>query len=487
MPGATDTLSETQHPEIASELSDSMGIAIAWSAEEPDRVGEVALVPGGEPGPVQILGRGGPDADDNAARLAFARMRGSRVEPRPPLENPRLSRAQLRIRVIGDGALELENVGRLGLEQGGVETTRAIVRPGDMFQLGRQLLFVVVRRSVPQRVPEGACRPRDFPFGAADADGMVGESAAVWALRERIAFVGPRRGHVLIVGPSGTGKELVARAVHAASPRAGRDLVARNAPTIPEGIVDAELFGNARNYPNVGAPERSGLVGEADGTSLFLDEFGELPVSIQAHLLRVLDSGEYQRLGETRMRTSDLRLIAATNRPTSALKDDLLARLAFRIEVPGLDARKEDVPLLARHLVKRILAGDPALARRFPAPLALSAGFVRDLLAVTYTTNARELEAVLWRALERHPGGDVLEPAPDWRAPSRDRNADPVYGSDGRPGADEGFTAEAIQRCLDAHNGVLEDTWRELGLSSRHALARLVRKLGVEIRKRPRA
>jgi two-component system nitrogen regulation response regulator GlnG/two-component system response regulator HydG len=485
MPGVVDTLSETEQPEIASELSDSMGLAIVWSAEEPDRVGEVALVPGGNPGPFQLLGRGGPGADDGAARLAFARMRGSQVEPRPPLENRRLSRVQLQVRVIGDGVLQVDNVGRLRLEHGGVEPTRLVVRAGDTLQLGRQLLFLVVRRRVPAQAGPESDGPEDFPFGTPDAHGMVGESEAAWALRKRIAFVGPRHGHVLIVGPSGTGKELVARAVHAASPRAGRALVARNAATLPDGIVDAELFGNARSYPNVGAPERSGLVGDADGTSLFLDEFGELPVAIQAHLLRVLDSGEYQRLGDTRMRSSDLRLVAATNRSPSAIKDDVLARMTFRIVVPGLDARMEDVPLLARHLVKQILSDDQALARRFRALPSLSVAFVRNLLALEYVTHTRELEAILWRALEKGQG-DVLESPPGVFAPVADGGPEPTRRTDAPASADDRATAEAIQRCLDAHNGVLEDAWRALGLSSRHALARLVRKHGIEIRKRAR-
>ena len=117
----------------------------------------------------------------------------------------------------------------------------------------------------------------------------------------------------MLLGETGTGKELAARAVHRFSTRADRPLVARNAATMPAGLIDAELFGNARNYPNPGMAERPGLVGQADGGFLFLDEIGELPSELQAHLLRVLDAGgEYQRLGESRVRRSDFRLLAAT-------------------------------------------------------------------------------------------------------------------------------------------------------------------------------
>src|SRR6185503_16398678 len=116
-----------------------------------------------------------------------------------------------------------------------------------------------------------------------------------------------------------------ARALHELSPRAERRLVSRNAATLPSGLMDAELFGNAKNYPNPGMAERAGLIGEANGGTLFLDEIGELPAELQAHLLRVLDGdGEYQRLGDAQQRRSDFRLVAATNRDPSSLKHDFL-------------------------------------------------------------------------------------------------------------------------------------------------------------------
>jgi len=491
MTDPSGTLPETAPHGGTPESADLLGLAIAWSAEEPGRIGEVALIPGGsEGGPVQILGRGGAARNDAHARLSFSHIRGSRIETRPPLAMQRLSRLQLRVRAVGDGNLEVENLGRLRLENNGAPCQRALVRPGDLLQLGGQVLFLVVqRRLVPSAHPESC--PPGFPFGFADRCGLVGESPLAWALRERIAFVGPRRGHVLILGASGVGKELVARAVHAASDRAGRALCARNAATLPEGIVDAELFGNARNYPNPGVGERAGLIGDADGTSLFLDEFGELAPSAQAHLLRVLDGGEYQRLGESRMRVSTFRLIAATNRPLSVLKDDVLARLAFRIDVADLNARKEDVPLLARHLLCRILSTDEALARRFrtadrvTAVPSLSLRFVRELLSREYVSHARELEGILWRALETS-GSGVIEPPPHELA-SIEAQAVARQGADGTLSAGGGAEDDrgaTIQRCLDANNGALEPTWRELGLSSRHALARLIRKHGLEVRKR---
>jgi transcriptional regulator with GAF, ATPase, and Fis domain len=132
-----------------------------------------------------------------------------------------------------------------------------------------------------------------FSFGAPDPHGVVGESPAIWRLREALAFVARRAEHVLVTGPSGVGKELIARAVHDLSARAKKAFVSRNAATLPSGIIDAELFGNAKNYPNAGMPERAGLVGDAHGGTLFLDEIGELSTELSSHLLRLLDGGEY--------------------------------------------------------------------------------------------------------------------------------------------------------------------------------------------------
>jgi two-component system nitrogen regulation response regulator GlnG/two-component system response regulator HydG len=487
----TATLSEQDLASQMSACAACWGLVIAWSAEEPERVGEVAPVPGGSAGPYRIFGRGEPGPSDPHGRLLFAQVRGCHVQTRPPLSSPRLSRVQLRVRALGDESVEVENVGRLALQHNDLTVTRALARPGDTLQLGNQWLLLVVRRTYP--LPGGApASAPAFPFGCPDANGIVGESPAAWALRDRIAFVGPRTGHVLVHGASGVGKELVARAVHAASSRARRPIVSRNAATLPEGIVDAELFGNTRNYPNVGALERPGLVGAADGTTLFLDEFGELPRAVQVHLLRLLDEGEYQRLGDARISRSDLRMIAATNRSPSVLKEDVLARLTFRIEVPDLNARREDVPLLAHHLLRRILSRDTELAasraesadREVPT---LSVAVVRNLLARDYTTHARELEGLLWRTLEGSHGPletdrDEQDSPGSRDVPSETRRL--AAARSGRPGAP---TVEDVQRSLDAHNGVIEDAWRDLGLSSRHALTRLIRKHAIEIRKRPRA
>jgi two-component system nitrogen regulation response regulator GlnG/two-component system response regulator HydG len=203
-----------------------------------------------------------------------------------------------------------------------------------------------------------------------------------------------------------------------------------------------------------------------------LDEIGELPPELQAHLLRVLDGGEYQRLGDARPRVVVVRLVAATNRSAAELKADLAARFALRIQAPGLDERSEDVPLLARHLVKRIAQNDPAISRRFLDEAGLprfGPALLRALSGHVYTTQVRELEAFLWRSLQSSPG-DALELTPDLANDLSTPEAPRRVGSVG---------AEEIRASLSRHAGVKDKVWRELGLSSRHALHRLMKKLGV--------
>ena len=375
----------------------TLALVVIWSRQEPDRIGEILLVPSFGPEP-WIFGRG---RGNEQRRLSLVRQRPGADEPTGPLECPRISRVQLHLSMIDGEALLVENLGSCPLMHGGRELTCATVAPGEVVELRNELLFLCVRRE-PMPPPASADLALPLhPFGEADAFGMVGEGPAVWDLRRRIVGAAPHRAHVLILGESGSGKELVARAIHARSSRGGRPIVARNAATIPEGLADAELFGNVRNYPNPGMPERPGLIGEAHGSTLFLDEFAELPPRLQAHLLRVMDEGEYQRLGEATSRRADLRVLAATNRPQGDIKYDILARLQIRIEVPDLNTRREDIPLLARSLLRRLAAADREIAERFfpegdpgGAP-RISPVLMQALVQHHYTTHVRELDRLL--------------------------------------------------------------------------------------------
>jgi len=339
-------------------------------------------------------------------------------------------------------------------------------------------MFVCVAR--PRTLPALQHAMAPGAFGEADAHGLVGESPAIWELRDRCALVGSLSAHVLLLGASGTGKELVAHAIHAQSRRRGAKLVARNAATFPAGLIDAELFGNLAGYPNPGMSERPGVIGEADGGTLFLDEIAEMPPELQSHLLRVLDdAGDYARLGEARRRHADLRVIAATNRSPDSLKHDLAARLALRLVLPALDARREDVPMLARHLLRRHARKDAPIGVRFFASWdgttgepRLAPALVRALVAHRYTTNVRELDALLLRALVASRGATLELPddlATDLaRArPPRPRPASPAY------------SAEQIRDALARCGGVREKAWRELGMANRYVLKRLMKKYGI--------
>lgn len=436
----------TLHPRDG-EAAERLALVVLWCRDEPARAGEVLLIPPGSP---WIFGRG--DVAAGERRLGLVRQRPSGVEPTGPLLCPRISREQLELSVSVSGLPVITSTGRCPLVHEGSEVKHASPAPGDLLELKNELLFLCVRRPAEIPRPRGAADEPATPFGAPDTSGILGESPAIWALRAQIAAVARLATHVLVLGPSGSGKELVARAAHRLSPRGRRPLVARNAATIPEGLADAELFGNLRNYPNPGTPDRPGLVGEADGSTLFLDELGELPTALQARLLRVLDEGEYQRLGESTSRRTDLRLIAATNRPADALKHDVLARFSTRIHVPDLNARREDIPLLAAHLLRRHAAADPEIAARFfpggvaAHPPRLSPALVAALVRHTYTTHVRELDALLVQAALESAGKYLdLTPGVD-RALSRRGTAAPKAGGDALSG--DALSAEE-RRCLD--------------------------------------
>jgi two-component system nitrogen regulation response regulator GlnG/two-component system response regulator HydG len=434
------TLSAEGLPDPADEI---LALVVLWSRHEPQRVGEALLVPGDGAAEPWVLGRG--DAAGEERRLALVRQRPGGIEPTGPIESPRISRVQLRVRAE-DGLLAIENAGRCPAVLGGREIERGTLAPGDALEIKNELLLLCAAR--PARLAGPRPPRRAHPFGERDAHGLVGESPAAWRLRAVIAEAARHPAHALVIGPSGSGKELVARALHAEGPRSGRPFVARNAVTIPESLVDAELFGNARGYPNPGMPERPGLVGQANGGTLFLDEFAELPASLQAHLLRVLDDGEYQRLGEASARRSDFRLIAATNRPEAHVKHDVLARLKIRVATPGLDERREDVPLLAAHLLRGHAVADPSIAERFfpdGSPDAwprLAPALVGALVRHRYTTHVRELDALLLLAVRESASRYVeltegvrraletrVDAAPEAAAPASSRPVSSAPGS----------------------------------------------------------
>lgn len=230
--------------------------------------------------------------------------------------------------------------------------------------------------------------------------GLVGNSAPMRALYERIRRVATASGAVLICGESGTGKELVARAVHAQSARADGPFVALNCAGIPHELLESELFGHVSGAFSGAQGGRRGLFSEADGGTLLLDEIGEMPWAMQAKLLRTLQDGKLRPVGANREQTTDVRVVAATNRDLPALirdrqfREDLFYRLeTFQLHVPPLRERADDLDVLATHLLQRAAA---ACGRSVPA--IDTAAFER-LRAYRYPGNVRELAGILEHAV----------------------------------------------------------------------------------------
>lgn len=396
-------------------VPDRLAWAVVWCREEPERVGEVLFPPLTPDDPACLVGRGGA-SPSGLSHVEFLQQRpGWNIRTGFP-KSPRISRTQLRLYARQDHQLEVENVGQCPLLWQGKSHSRVMVSEGGLLELQNELILLAVRRPAVLPGSLGDLVPQPRIFGRADTVNMVGESPALWELRRAIAFYAPLEHlHVLIQGSSGAGKELVAHALHQLSSRRDKVLVSRSAATFTETLADAELFGTAKDFPNKGVPERPGLIGEADHSTLFLDEIGDLPESLQVKLLRVLDqAGEFQRLGDARSHRADFRLVAATHRADEVLRHDMLARFKGRIQLPDLNNRREDIPLLVRHLLEKIRLQTeraPGQPGSLPGILTVSPALLRALLEHPYTTHIRELESLLWLA-RRESTGTCLELTP---------------------------------------------------------------------------
>ena len=257
---------------------------------------------------------------------------------------------------------------------------------------------------------------------------IVGTSAALTAVLKQVEVVAPTESTVLILGETGTGKELIARAIHTASSRSRRPFVKLNCAAIPTGLIESELFGHEKGAFTGAIAQRIGRFELADGGTVFLDEVGEIPLELQTKLLRVIQEREFERLGSTRTLRTDARLIAATNRELQKMveqrkfREDLFYRLnVFPIDVPALRERSEDIPLLVNHFTQRF-------ARRMNRTIeTISAETMAALTRYPWPGNIRELQNLIERAVILSHGPVLQIPVRDLdncAAPRRDSGKD---------------------------------------------------------------
>ncbi|HEY5923682.1 MAG TPA: sigma-54 dependent transcriptional regulator [Kofleriaceae bacterium] len=308
-------------------------------------------------------------------------------------------------------------------------------------------------------------------YRAAELPEVVAQSRAMQQVMSLVDRIAPSNASVLITGEHGTGKEVMARAIHAASARKDKAFVAVNAGGLSDGVLESELFGHVKGAFTDARTDRTGCFELADGGTLFLDEIANMPHGQQARLLRVLQTGEFHPVGSSRAKKVDVRVLAATNadvqraQASGQLREDLVYRLnTVELKLPPLRERREDIADLAHHFL--VHAAHAGQARKL-SPAAMEA-----LLAHGWPGNVRELEHVIERATLLAQGGEIG--ADDLMLRGR---------TDGAPPRLEEMTLEQverylIERALAAQGGNVSEAARVLGLS-RSALYRRLSSLGV--------
>jgi two-component system response regulator HydG len=315
--------------------------------------------------------------------------------------------------------------------------------------------------------------------------GMVGRSPALRSVFEGIRRVAPTDATVLITGETGTGKELVARAIHDLSERSGRPFIPVNCASLAEGVLESELFGHLKGAFTGAVKDRQGLFSAADGGTLLLDEVGDMSLRLQQRLLRVLQEKEVTPVGAVKPMRVDARVVAATNRDLKAevdagrFREDLFYRLnVFRIHLPPLRERQTDIPLLIEAALERVRSRLPDDAAPACSPFA-----VRLLRAYDWPGNVRELMAVMESAVIRAGGGRVeaqhlppeIRGAEGGASPAPGRGDGERYSASLSPREEE----EAIKAALDEADGVRSRAADMLGMS-RTTLWRKMKEYGLE-------
>jgi DNA-binding NtrC family response regulator len=348
--------------------------------------------------------------------------------------------------------------------------------------IGLDRLLLTLRNAL--RVERLTRENRELQSFWRDEIALIGDAPGMAALRAVIERAAPSDVPILVLGENGTGKELVARAIHDLSPRHAQPFVKMNCAAVPADLVESELFGHEKGAFSGAVAQRRGRFEQADGGTLFLDEIGDMPAAMQAKLLRVLQDGEITRVGGTGEVKVDVRLISATNRDVDAMiesgafREDLLYRInTITLRTPALREHPGDVPALAAHFVAAACNRNHWKPRRF-APDALDA-----LQNQPWRGNVRELRNVVERALiltESDPitAADVRLALPN-AAPGRSPSAAPSAGTLAE--LSDAFERDVIRARLKQMGGHVTNTAKSLGLERSH-LYKKAKQLGLDLR-----
>jgi transcriptional regulator with GAF, ATPase, and Fis domain len=299
---------------------------------------------------------------------------------------------------------------------------------------------------------------------------IIGSSSAMKRVMGQVEVVSPTDATVLILGETGTGKELIARAIHRMSPRRNLPFISLNCAAIPTGLLESELFGYERGAFTGALSQKIGRFEMAHRGTLFLDEVGDIPLDLQPKLLRALQEKAFERLGGTRTIPIDIRLVAATNRNLTQMMGDKLFRsdLYYRLKVfpittPPLRDHSEDIPALARHFTKKYAAKMDRTIEKIPSDT------MRALVGWSWPGNVRELENFIERSV-------ILSRGPSLRAPLAELRADPAQSSGSSKMED--VERDHILRVFRETGGVISATAIRLGMP-RTTLNAMMKRLGI--------